>query len=122
MSRHPLGLQPLSTDDGETACDLARARHHGRPSVAHSYAKNGAIAQLVERLVRNEKVSGSTPLSSTTLFSVTTEKRQVLVFPVVLNTFEFGQSEAATGALSVCRVRKMEVDHLGVDTFVLDLQ
>ena len=26
----------------------------------------GAIAQLVERLVRNEKVSGSTPLSSTT--------------------------------------------------------
>ena len=25
----------------------------------------GAIAQLVERLVRNEKVSGSTPLSST---------------------------------------------------------
>ena len=26
----------------------------------------GAIAQLVERLVRNEKVRGSTPLSSTT--------------------------------------------------------
>ena len=43
----------------------------------------GVIAQLVERLVRNEKVSGSTPLSSTTLFSVTTEKRQVLVFPGV---------------------------------------
>ena len=26
----------------------------------------GALAQLVERLVRNEKVRGSTPLSSTT--------------------------------------------------------
>ena len=30
-------------------------------------AWEGAIAQLVERLVRNEKVRGSTPLSSTTL-------------------------------------------------------
>ncbi len=29
----------------------------------------GAIAQLVERLVRNEKVRGSNPLSSTTLLS-----------------------------------------------------
>ena len=29
-------------------------------------AWEGAIAQLVERLVRNEKVRGSTPLSSTT--------------------------------------------------------
>ena len=28
----------------------------------------GALAQLVERLVRNEKVSGSTPLSSTIPF------------------------------------------------------
>lgn len=30
----------------------------------------GAIAQLVERLVRNEKVRGSNPLSSTGLFPV----------------------------------------------------
>ena len=30
-------------------------------------ARPGAVAQLVERLVRNEKVSGSIPLSSTTL-------------------------------------------------------
>jgi hypothetical protein len=28
-------------------------------------ARPGAVAQLVERLVRNEKVSGSIPLSST---------------------------------------------------------
>jgi hypothetical protein len=28
----------------------------------------GALAQLVERLVRNEKVRGSTPLSSTKTF------------------------------------------------------
>ena len=30
---------------------------------------SGGIAQLVERLVRNEKVSGSNPLTSTKLFN-----------------------------------------------------
>ena len=30
------------------------------------YVSDGVVAQLVERLVRNEKVRGSTPLGSTT--------------------------------------------------------
>ncbi len=40
------------------------------PFLCHIYACptrwNGVVAQLVERLVRNEKVRGSTPLGSTT--------------------------------------------------------
>ena len=38
----------------------------------------GAIAQLVERLVRNEKVSGSTPLSSTIHFNLNFKGLNVL--------------------------------------------
>ena len=37
--------------------------HSGRKDL-----ESGAIAQLVERLVRNEKVRGSNPLSSTPFF------------------------------------------------------
>jgi hypothetical protein len=39
----------------------------------------GGIAQLVERLVRNEKARGSTPLTSTTLILNDLQKRTVQV-------------------------------------------
>ena len=39
-------------------------QNHGRPN-----GKAGVVAQLVERLVRNEKVRGSNPLGSTSLRS-----------------------------------------------------
>ncbi len=40
------------------------------PVLARICGLDGVVAQLVERLVRNEKVRGSTPLGSTSLRTV----------------------------------------------------
>ena len=48
----------LDTAGGETLCAASRA---GAPTPVRS----GAVAQLVERVVRNDEVRGSTPLGST---------------------------------------------------------
>src|SRR5689334_4943323 len=52
----------VSPNDGRTASDLLPCSGH---LLRHSPCQtDGVVAQLVERLVRNEKVRGSTPLGS----------------------------------------------------------
>jgi hypothetical protein len=47
---------------------VKRPGHNGSYSIECSFPARGRVAQLGERLVRNEEVAGSIPVSSTNLF------------------------------------------------------
>ena len=67
MAASSIGLSRLRKGAGRGACGAicADGRLTGATEKGLFRGLPGAVAQLVERLVRNEEVRGSTPLGST---------------------------------------------------------
>ena len=62
-----LFCQPVPTGASRYVLDRLCPRSlHTRRAFRGAKSRNGAVAQLGERVVRNDEVSGSIPLSSTT--------------------------------------------------------
>src|SRR6185312_2226901 len=79
-------VRNLHEGNGCNPLDFARGAEHcprraaGRPGL--SAARDGAVAQLGERLVRNEEVRGSIPLSSTTVSAPPIHNHFMVALPV----------------------------------------